>query len=182
MKARRVEGLDPAGPLAENLERIVRTRLDELYAFMPRASEDDEALHDMRIAAKRLRYILELAHPVFGAYAAEAVKAVKELQEILGDIHDADVQTPEVAQLLAELVAADVLAGAPAHRDHYAGLLALVVELQVRRLERFERFLALWEELESGEFRSRLVNATHERPRPAGTVEPDGRPRTRRRA
>ena len=41
MKARRVKGLDPATPLADNAERIVRTRLDELCGFMPAASDPD---------------------------------------------------------------------------------------------------------------------------------------------
>ena len=65
MKARRVKGLDPATPLGDNAERIVRVRLGELYSFMPRAADAAEvtALHDMRIAAKRLRYILEITHP-----------------------------------------------------------------------------------------------------------------------
>ena len=62
MKARRVKGLDPEGPLADNAGRIVLVRLDELCSFMPRASDPEEvvALHDMRIAAKRLRYVLEV--------------------------------------------------------------------------------------------------------------------------
>ncbi len=53
MKARRVKGLEPAGPLGDNAERIVRVRLDELTSFMPRAADPHEvvALHDMRIAA-----------------------------------------------------------------------------------------------------------------------------------
>jgi CHAD domain-containing protein len=176
VKARRVKGLDPAGPLADNLERIVRVRLDELCAFMPRARTDDVALHDMRIAAKRLRYILEVAHPLFGEYAAKAVDLVKELQELLGDIHDADVQTPEVGALLERVIAGDVEAGGAVSREHYAGLLALVVELQVGRRERFERFVAYWEDLERKGFRSRLVYATHERPPVPGTVEEDGGP------
>jgi CHAD domain-containing protein len=174
VKARRVKGLDPAGPLADQLERIVAVRLDELYAFMPRARTDDVALHDMRIAAKRLRYILEVAHPLFGEYSARAVEVVKELQEVLGDIHDADVQVPEVGDVLAEVVAADVAAGSAGHREHYAGLLALVVELQVRRRERFERFLALWEELQRKGFRSRLVYAIGERPALTGSLDVDG--------
>ena len=68
MKARRVKGLDPAAPLADNAARIVRVRLDELCSFMPRATDPSEivALHDMRIAAKRLRYVLEVTGPVFG--------------------------------------------------------------------------------------------------------------------
>ena len=35
MKARKVKGLDPAMPLADNAERIVRVRLDELCSFCP---------------------------------------------------------------------------------------------------------------------------------------------------
>ena len=109
MKARKVKGLDPAAPLGDNAERIVRVRLDELCSFMPRAADpaEVEALHDMRIAAKRLRYILEITHPCFGPYAEAAVKCVKELQEVLGEIHDCDVQLPEVRAFLDELVVAD---------------------------------------------------------------------------
>ncbi len=85
MKARKVKGLDPATPLGDNAERIVRVRLAELYSFMPRAADPAEvkALHDMRIAAKRLRYILEITHPCFGPYAEAAVKSVKQCQEVL---------------------------------------------------------------------------------------------------
>ena len=66
VKAKRVKGLDPEAPLADNAERIVRVRLDELTSFMPKATDPDEvvALHDMRIAAKRLRYILEVTGDV----------------------------------------------------------------------------------------------------------------------
>ena len=35
MKARAVKGLDPDATLADNLERIVATRLDELCSFVP---------------------------------------------------------------------------------------------------------------------------------------------------
>ena len=96
MKARRIDGLDPDGPLADNAERIVLVRLDELCGFMPQAADPEEwvALHDMRIAAKRLRYVLEVTGHVFGPYAGTATKHVKELQDLLGEIHDCDVQIP----------------------------------------------------------------------------------------
>ena len=112
MKARKVKGLDPAGPLGDNAERIVRVRLRELYSFMPRAADAAEvtALHDMRIAAKRLRYILEITHPCFGPAAEAAVKVAKQLQEVLGEVHDCDVQLPEVRAFLDELVVADAAA------------------------------------------------------------------------
>ena len=65
MKAKQVKGLDPAGPLADNARRIVTTRLAELRSFDPHG--DPVELHNMRIAAKRLRYVCELTGPALDA-------------------------------------------------------------------------------------------------------------------
>jgi CHAD domain-containing protein len=173
VKARRVKGLDPHAPLGDNAERIVRVRLDELTSFMPTATDPDEvtALHDMRIAAKRLRYILEVTGSCFGPYADGAVKMVKDLQDLLGEIHDCDVQLPEVAAFLEELVAEDVAAagespkavGRVPNRRAYAGLVALQVHLRARRNALFEQFLELWRDFERKGFAARLAFAVSER-------------------
>jgi hypothetical protein len=181
VKARRVKGLDPDGALADNAERIVLVRLDELCGFMPTAADPEEvvALHDMRIAAKRLRYILEVCGPCFGAYAKNATKMVKDLQDLLGEIHDCDVQLPETAAFAARLQEADaaalraaagaaedldpaLLKQAPHARDH-AGIAALQAHLRARRLLLFDRFLELWADLERKGFRARLEYAVGER-------------------
>ena len=173
MKARSVKGLDPEAPLGDNAERIVRVRLDELTSFMPKAADPKQvvALHDMRIAAKRLRYILEVTGPCFGPYASGAVKMVKELQDLLGEIHDCDVQLPEVAAFLEELVAEDVAAAGESPKDlarvpnrrTYAGLMALQVHLRARRNALFEQFLELWRDYERKGFTARLAFAISER-------------------
>jgi CHAD domain-containing protein len=51
----------------------------------------DEALHDVRIQAKRLRYAAEAAAPVVGRPARRLASAVAEVQGALGDMHDAVV-------------------------------------------------------------------------------------------
>jgi len=96
VKPRKVKGLDPAAPLGPNAVRIVRTRLDELRTLAPAALEPlaSTAQHDMRIAAKRLRYVLEITEPCFGLEAKVAREAAKRLQGVLGDIHDCDVMLP----------------------------------------------------------------------------------------
>jgi CHAD domain-containing protein len=141
VKARKVKGVDPAAPLADGARRIVRVRLEELCSFMPAAAEDVVALHDMRIAAKRLRYALEVTSACFGAYAATAVKHAKALQEVLGEIHDCDVLLEEVA-----------------------GLPALEEPIRERRAEQHAAFLALWEKLGRKGFRARLDYALGEAP------------------
>ena len=74
MKARKVKGLEPAEPLRPNAARIVATRLDELRALAAEALEPgaETAQHDMRIAAKRLRYVLEITGGCFGPEADAA--------------------------------------------------------------------------------------------------------------
>jgi CHAD domain-containing protein len=101
MKAREVKGLDPRGPLGPNVSRIVRVRLDELRDLAELALTPDagRAQHDMRIAAKRLRYVLELFVPCFGEEANEARLAAKRLQSVLGDLHDCDLMLPKVEQV-----------------------------------------------------------------------------------
>jgi len=176
VKARKVKGLDPEGPLADNIERIVAVRLDELCGFVPRVFDPGEVdgLHDMRIAAKRLRYVLEVTAPCFGPYARAAAKRTKELQDLLGEIHDCDVMVPRVLALVEQLRDEDVravLAGAgeAPHGDAWRGLEALVVHFRARREQLFAAFLSMWTDLEREGFRARLEYAIGERPE--GTVE-----------
>lgn len=138
MKARKVKGLDPDGTLAENAERIVAVRLKELRSFTPAALDpaEVEALHDMRIAAKRLRYVLELTRPALGEPAGKGARTMKRLQSVLGDIHDCDVMLPRVREHEA--------VGAAAH-------------LAARREELHAKFRRQWRRLDDGEELSRLL-------------------------
>jgi len=130
VRARKVKGLDPAAPLRPNAERIVATRLAELLELSGPALDPSaaDAQHDLRIAAKRLRYVLEIVEPCFGPEAKAARKAAKELQRVLGEMHDCDVMLPRAT-------AAD----------------SLRTLLQTRRELLFQRFRELWlEEFERG--------------------------------
>lgn len=118
MKARAVEGLDPAAPLAPNARLIVATRLGEMRSFAERALAPDAvtAQHDMRIAAKRLRYALEILGPCIGAAAEPARIAARDLQSVLGDLHDCDVILPRV-EAIPSLAAALRARRARLHRE-----------------------------------------------------------------
>jgi CHAD domain-containing protein len=124
VKASKVEGLDPGGPLRVNASRIVRTRLAELRGFADRALAPDASVaqHDMRIAAKRLRYVLEIVGPCLGEEARTAQWAAKELQSVLGDLHDCDLMLPKVE-----------------------GIESLAVILRDRRERLFHDFVAFWQ-------------------------------------
>jgi CHAD domain-containing protein len=101
VKARDIEGLEPGGPLRPNVARIVSVRLDEMRGLAEGALAPDasKAQHDMRIAAKRLRYVLELFAPCLGDEAEEARRAAQRLQSVLGDLHDCDLTLDKVAHI-----------------------------------------------------------------------------------
>jgi len=177
VKARRVKKLDPRAPLADNAARIVRVRLDELRSFAPGALEPDRTgdQHDMRIAAKRLRYVLEVTELCFGRPAKEARRRARDVQSLLGELHDCDVMLPRVEEQLAELREADAaavheragasqdldpgLAARAPHRTSYRGLEILLVYLRARRQLLFDRFRELWSAQERAGTWDRLERA-----------------------
>ena len=177
MKARRVKRLDPQGPLRENAARILRVRVRELRSFAPAALEPERSTeqHDMRIAAKRLRYVLETTAFCFGRPAEEARRAAKQLQDVLGELHDCDVMAPRIAAHAAELRDRDAesvreraagaddlepsLAARAPHRTSYRGLGVLSVHVEARRRLLFDRFVELWHEHERAGTWKRLERA-----------------------
>lgn len=60
------------------------------------------ALHELRLAAKRLRYALEFFGPYYEDRLKGPMRATKKLQDSLGDYQDADVATRHVKRYLAE--------------------------------------------------------------------------------
>jgi len=95
-KPRPVTGLHPDRRLRPNARRILQVRIDEVYSFDGLVADPANVteLHDMRIACKRLRYLLEIFGIAFEADLEPFLDEVKGLQDLLGDIHDCDVQIP----------------------------------------------------------------------------------------
>jgi CHAD domain-containing protein len=65
-------------------------------------AERDAALHEMRKAAKRARYVLEVAEPAMGKRARKLRKRIKAVQSLLGDHHDTVVARPVLRELGAQ--------------------------------------------------------------------------------
>jgi CHAD domain-containing protein len=137
-------------------------------------------LHDMRIAAKRLRYVLEVTEHLFGPYTTPALRRTKELQALLGEIHDCDEMLPRVRKLIAREQRAETealrgrarpgagdldaaLAADAPRAETWRGLHAYAAWLEARRDVLHDAFLDLWTELGRTGFRARLEFALSER-------------------
>jgi CHAD domain-containing protein len=99
-----LKGIKRHTALGEAAARTIAAQLDEFEersAALRALADGDDApsadqlreLHELRIAAKRLRYTLELFEPVLPGDAADAIDELKRLQDELGFVHDRDVLT-----------------------------------------------------------------------------------------
>jgi CHAD domain-containing protein len=129
VKARKVKKLRPGKPLRANAKLIVRTRLEELLELGDKALEPGavKAQHDLRIAAKRLRYVLEIVGPCLGPEARAAQRVARELQTVLGGVHDCDEMLPRAE-----------------------GIPTLEFVLRTRRELLLRRFLEIWAGVDEG--------------------------------
>lgn len=92
-KAEPITGLNPQASTRENARIIALTKINDLYSWQECVDQPYALteLHNMRIAAKRLRYTLEIFTDILPAACTSACKEVIQLQEELGRLHDSDV-------------------------------------------------------------------------------------------
>ena len=188
-RAEPIHGLEPEAPLAVNAALIIGTRLQEMLDFAPYLSDAEAVyeLHQMRIAAKRLRYTMELFQeiyaptPDFAARFSSALETVKALQDHLGFLHDADVLVPQLTEHLTHLLKDSF---GTDHRDepvvgvHFVdfdagiGLLTLCRETRFERDARHAKFLTDWTLWQEQELFSHLIALLEEAAQPAPPPDP----------
>lgn len=110
-------------------------------------------LHKMRIAAKRLRYTLELYSACWGAEAKRLADEISELQDALGEMHDCDEWMKEAGARLSGSGDDRTGLGA-AGRDALVWMLEHFVKERTRY---YREALRLWHEWERDDFASRIA-------------------------
>jgi hypothetical protein len=181
-KASKVKGLSRSAPVVENAARIIDVRLDEMYQFAPYVEDPTriEEIHNLRIAAKRLRYTLEMFRFAFPKDLKALINEVKAIQSAIGDMRDADIMVETVRGILEGRASAraarlmdiatssergtlaqrkqrvgEALSAPTALRDDvsYYTLIAHKSDASKRA---YETFLGAWREMETTDFRGRL--------------------------
>jgi CHAD domain-containing protein len=62
-----------------------------------RHSTSAKKLHRLRIALRKARYLGEFFHPVLGSNTAELTKRLRQVEHVLGRIHDLDMASEHLA-------------------------------------------------------------------------------------
>lgn len=120
-KAKEISGIAAETPFGECAAIVVEVRCDELIELSEGILETTsiEAVHDMRVATRRLRAALEVFAGSFPAEEGrEVLREVKRIADLLGRRRDPDVA---IAQLegFAEQASASDRRGVLAFADHY---------------------------------------------------------------
>ena len=184
-KAKAITYLDTQAPVAVNARLIARERLAELYQW--EQAVDDPAnvrdLHDMRIAAKRLRYTFEVFEEVLPPAGKAIVSELTQLQDELGALHDSDVMIALLQMRLSDqsdmmengtganpqlthtkpLVSADMAAYLLGPRalpteEQRRGLEAFLRQQQDLRVQRYNTFRQHWRQLQERDFRREVLD------------------------
>jgi CHAD domain-containing protein len=104
---------DPASDPEQSLKKSIKQGLIEWSDALDKAMQDQgqDSFHAFRIAGKRLRYALELFATTGDHSSTAKVKALKKLQDQIGEWHDRQVLLQFVADFISR---PDFLAAHPA--------------------------------------------------------------------
>jgi len=87
----------------EEISTILSNRFQDFGSFKESAVNGDmKAFHKMRISLKKFRYTAEVAKPLFSFINKDVLAKMKDLQDVMGDIHDYDVMIERVGSMEIE--------------------------------------------------------------------------------
>ena len=144
--------VQPAGKLRDNAALMLHTRLAEMYRYADSVDDVEmvEDLHNMRIAAKRLRYTMEIFASCFpGDDFATTYESVKSIQEQIGDIHDCDVRVPLIQSFLDK--------EGDRRPEIKTGLDRAIRAEQTKRNRLYNKFRKYWSKLQEQSFHRRFL-------------------------
>ncbi len=150
-----IEGAGEATHPAQSLYELAKHSIHEqLEEFLNHESFIwDEAnikeLHAMRISGKHLRYTLETFLPVYNQSLLPHFRIMKDIQEMLGEIHDLDVWAEWLPSFIEqEKNRIDEFYGnTHALEPLLPGLQFLIESFKVLRFEKYQSFIMTWKSL-----------------------------------
>src|ERR1043165_3776397 len=112
-KAKRIKGLNCKQVASAGIKLVLVTRFNELSGFQQAALDwsDQEGVHSMRVASRRLRSVLRDFMPYLRRRPlASSLKQLRHLADTLGEVRDYDVAIAALEEI-ASKARADVSAG-----------------------------------------------------------------------
>ena len=116
-------------------------------------------LHRMRITGKPMRYIMEIMEPIFGREFSKCLHEIKNIIELMGEIHDCDVFIVELKEYLSEFREYNRAKKDKIGRLATSGVSMLINELRNKRNNDFQTLSKTLDYWESERFRNKLIQS-----------------------
>jgi CHAD domain-containing protein len=148
-RARSIPGIGPGATFREAAASAVEVRTEELFSFAEGVldTDDIERVHDMRVASRRLRAVLEVFAPCFPSRELNStLRDVKALADDLGERRDPDVARETLERVAGELT-----------KDDRPGIKHLIGEFEDRQGKANKRLRERLDEVESSRLQARLT-------------------------
>jgi CHAD domain-containing protein len=147
-------GVDmPGRRVYRRTRKGILKRLNAFAAYAPYVTQPEcvQELHAMRIAAKRLRYLMQAVAPLYPDELAAPIQAARLCQTKLGDIHDGDVWNDALPRFLEEEQARtlEYFGSTTPFESLRPGILALLHDRQQQREQDYQEFVTFWEQLQA---------------------------------
>jgi len=140
--------LEPSDALHRLAAESILEKLDNLLSFEPYVDDPEKIteLHAMRIAAKRMRYTLELFAPLVKDGYKNWLKPLKEIQDLLGYVHDCDVWMEFIPGFIQEEKALTraYFGGLTGFRKILPGIKVFLENRKSDRQRRYQEFNLVW--------------------------------------
>jgi CHAD domain-containing protein len=116
--------------------------------------EDTRGHHQMRIAAKELRYTMEISNRAYEGRLDDFIAAMKQVQSLLGDVHDCDVWVQDIDGLLEQerLATVKYFGHSQPFNRFRPGLLLVCEDRARHRRQVFGELLKYWKDLDAKDF------------------------------
>jgi CHAD domain-containing protein len=147
-KARDIPGLAPELPFRDAASLAVGTRAAEVWDHEHGVLDTGkiEGVHDMRVATRRLRAVMEIFAPCFPKKRhREALRDVKGIADVLGERRDPDVMIGRLREVADELTSED-----------RPGIESLIEQLEAGQTDANERVGRALDEARNGKLPERL--------------------------
>ena len=168
-KSADVDGQSTAGASFRQAGRdIIAASFEELRKLSLSLYQPSKTvpLHRMRIAAKRLRYLVELYTQCWGASLTSFAEEIAKMQSHLGELHDCDewiaVLSARLRALPSEASATDAETETDSIRAERRSSVWLLGHFVKTRTKHYRAALALWDEWEQKSFAANLMASLDE--------------------
>lgn len=154
--------LKPNKSLRDNATMLVPYLLEDFLSHRdrvvahPRLKRD---FHKMRVAGKTLRYAMEVFESGFDDQFASCLGEVKQLLDVMGNVHDCDVCIPALQNHLREIRSFNRVTANPKDRIRTKAVTGLIHAQQTRRKSMYSDACSVIDGWIAGNFGQRIIQS-----------------------